>query len=68
MDLAAFLARSPDAALVRGHIAAAVSALSMAQQCLQRPEPPASTTADLHRHLAATLWEVEAAKALVPRH
>jgi len=68
MEMEAFIAQSPlDAAMVREHINAAVLSLGMAQQCIARLGAETPTTVDFHRYLAATLWEVEAAQALVPR-
>ncbi len=66
MEMATFVAQSPDAPKVRQHIAAALLAIGMMGRSLNEPGVGRPTTADFHHHLATALRELEAAGALVP--
>jgi len=66
MEMAEFLAQSPEAARVREHIRAAVFALGMAARSCTQPGLGFATTRDCHSYLVTTLRELEAARALVP--
>jgi len=66
MDMATFLAQSPNAAQVQTQLAATTLALQAATQCIADPALRSADLADFRAHLQVALRHLSLACVLVP--